>query len=465
MKVSTLVIAAAATLANAALAPIEIKGNAFYQKGNDTRFYIRGVDYQPGGSSELADPIADAKGCKRDVEYFKELGVNTIRVYSVDSSADHDECMKALDDAGIYLLLDVNTPHQSLNRADPDPSYNAAYLQNVFAIIDKFKDYDNTFGFFAANEVINSVDGANTTEAAPYVKAVVRDMKAYIKAQAKRKIPVGYSAADVQTSRFQQMQYFNCGDEDERIDMFGMNDYSWCGDSSFEKSGYKANVDQYTGYSIPMFFSEFGCNKGTQNGRPFTEIEALYSDKMSSVYSGGLVYEYSQEDSNYGLVELNGDSVKKLKDFDTLKKQFAKVQDPSGDGGASTSSNSTGSPCPSYDEKTWMVKEDDKVPPMPSEAMDYIKHGAGKGLGTAAPDTQAGATSFPPAGSGTANPDSLPSGSGSSSDSSSSGSSSGSSSSSGAAGAVKVPQVFSSTAIIPSVMLAAAFVFGVNTVF
>lgn len=40
---------------------------------------------------------------------MKELGVNTIRVYHVDDKAKHDGCMKALDDAGIYLLVDLDT--------------------------------------------------------------------------------------------------------------------------------------------------------------------------------------------------------------------------------------------------------------------------------------------------------------------------------------------------------------------
>lgn len=40
---------------------------------------------------------------------MKELGVNTIRVYHVDATAKHDGCMKALDDAGIYVLIDLDT--------------------------------------------------------------------------------------------------------------------------------------------------------------------------------------------------------------------------------------------------------------------------------------------------------------------------------------------------------------------
>lgn len=358
---------------------ITVKGNAFYN--GTERFYIRGVDYQPGGSSKAADPLADADGCARDLEYFQDLGINAIRVYTVDNSADHKKCMTMLQDAGIYVILDVNTPKNSINRADPAPSYNAAYLQSVFATIDAFKDYPNLLGFFAANEVINS---ENTTTTAPYVKAVVRDMKTYIKAQASRFIPVGYSAADVAMNRWEQMQYFNCGDDDmARIDMFGMNDYSWCGDSSFTQSGWSANVKQYSSYSVPMFLSEFGCNLVTP--RPFSEIKTLYSTQMSSVYSGGLVYEYSQEPSNYGLVEIDGDDITKLPDYANLKKAYAAATPPSGDGGALTSTKASTCPPKSDD---WEVDPNSKVPAMPKGAEVYIKNGAGKPLGLSAPSTQ-----------------------------------------------------------------------------
>ena len=111
------------------------------------------MDYQPGGSSKAEDPIANVQTCKRDVEKFKELGINVIRVYTVDNTKDHDECMSALADAGIYLALDVNSPKYSLNRDDPGPSYNDVYLQSIFATIDKFQGYDNTLLFFSGNEV------------------------------------------------------------------------------------------------------------------------------------------------------------------------------------------------------------------------------------------------------------------------------------------------------------------------
>ena len=169
--------------------PISVKGNAFFK--GDERFYIRGVDYQPGGSGDLADPIADTDGCKRDVEKFKSLGLNTIRVYSVDNSKDHDECMNALADAGIYLVLDVNTPKYSINRKEPKQSYNDVYLQYIFATVEMFAKYKNTLAFFSGNEVVNDDKSSST---APYVKAVTRDIRQYLRERDLRTVPVGYSA-------------------------------------------------------------------------------------------------------------------------------------------------------------------------------------------------------------------------------------------------------------------------------
>ena len=189
---------------------------AFWQGAN--RFYIRGIDYQPGGSSAGLDPLADSKVCLRDIAKFKQLGVNTIRVYMVDNSKKHDECMGALADAGIYVVIDANNPGYSLHRFVPGPSYNAQYLQSVFATIDEFARYDNTLAFFSGNEVIN--DNVTSTVSAKYVKAVTRDMRQYLSMRKLRKVPVGYSAADVAVNRMEQAQYFNCGADDERSDFF-----------------------------------------------------------------------------------------------------------------------------------------------------------------------------------------------------------------------------------------------------
>lgn len=96
-------------------------------------------------------------------------------------------------------------------------SYNDVYLQHVFATIDVFGKYTNTLGFFAANEVTNA---ANNTNAATFVKAVIRDMREYIGKHVDRPIPVGYSAADVAENRMEMAKYMNCGDAATRSDFY-----------------------------------------------------------------------------------------------------------------------------------------------------------------------------------------------------------------------------------------------------
>jgi hypothetical protein len=370
------------------LEPITATGNAFY-KGKE-RFYVRGIDYQPGGASANLDPLADPKVCLQDVEKFKKLGVNVIRVYSTDNSKDHDECMNALADAGIYVVLDANSPLYSINRNDPHGSYNTPYLQSVFATIDAFAKYSNTMAFFSGNEVIH--DALNTTLTAPYVKATDRDMRAYIKARNYRKMLVGYSAADVTTNRMQTAAYFNCGTDEERSDFFAFNDYSWCS-SDFKTSGWDKKVKDFEGYGLPLFLSEYGC---IDNTRDFGELEALMSSDMTHVYSGGLMYEYTMEPNNFGIVKVEGGDVgdrtdqtgkrEELPEFQAFADALKKFPAPTGDGGASTEKKT--SECPPRDDEHWDVDPKRALPTIPEGAKKFFEKGAGPGPGLKGPGSQ-----------------------------------------------------------------------------
>ena len=46
---------------------------------------------------------------------MKKLGANTIRVYHVDPNGDHSGCMSAFADAGIYLIVDLDTFNTAIN--------------------------------------------------------------------------------------------------------------------------------------------------------------------------------------------------------------------------------------------------------------------------------------------------------------------------------------------------------------
>jgi hypothetical protein len=120
--------------------------------------------------------------------------------------------MKLFADAGIYLLLDVATPHFSVNRKSPEYGVN---LYNAYkATVDAFAKYNNLFGFIAGNEVTN--DKTNT-QASAFVKGALRDIKVYIKGTKSRQIPVGYASNDDEFIRDAIKDYFNCGDQDAQV--------------------------------------------------------------------------------------------------------------------------------------------------------------------------------------------------------------------------------------------------------
>lgn len=366
----------------ASLPVVSASGNAFWADGK--RFYLRGIDYQPGGAAANEDPLADPSVCQRDIKNFKDLGINVIRVYAVDNSKNHDTCMNALADAGIYLVLDVNNPAYSINRLKPGPSYNTKYLQSIFATVEMFAKYDNTLAFFSGNEVINDEPG--TDKSAPYVKAVTRDMKNYINSRGLRKIPVGYSAADVSSNRMQTAMYMNCGSDDMRSDFFAFNDYSWC-NSDFKTSGWDQKVKNFTDYGLPIFLSEWGCIKNRP--RKFEELSALMSSQMSAVYSGGIMYEYSVEDNDFGIVTLKGDSVQKSDEYNLFKQALAKYPSPTGSGGAATTTHAA--KCPPSDA-SWNV-DPSLVPEIPQAAQKLMKAGAGTGPGLGGDGSQNAADS------------------------------------------------------------------------
>ena len=76
----------------------------------------------------------------------------------MDPRIDHDECMTMLAAAGIYLVLDVNSPlpNQHLHDLEPWTTYTPDYLQHVFEVIEVFSGYDNTLAFLAGNEVVHT---------------------------------------------------------------------------------------------------------------------------------------------------------------------------------------------------------------------------------------------------------------------------------------------------------------------
>lgn len=135
---SGLALLGAATTVQA-ISTISAYGNKFFYE-NGTQFFLKGVAYQLTES----DPLADGDQCARDASLMQDLGANSIRVYHVDPSSDHSACMASFSDAGIYLLVDLDTFDTYIL---PDsPWWNQTQYERYTAVMDEFQQYDNTLG-------------------------------------------------------------------------------------------------------------------------------------------------------------------------------------------------------------------------------------------------------------------------------------------------------------------------------
>ncbi len=332
--------------------------------------HVLGIAYQ----LTEADPLMDTEQCQRDASLMMTLGANAIRVYHVDPSGDHSGCMSAFAAAGIYLLVDLDTFNTAI---DPTNTYwNETQFNAYSKVMDAFATYDNTLGFFIGNEVIAL---ANQSNAAPYIKAATRDLKAYRNSKGYRDIPVGYSAADIAELRPMLQNYLACGtNTSETIDMFGLNAYEWCGNSDFQTSGY-ATLNTYAeGYNIPIFFSETGCN--TVQPRTFEDQSAIFGSSMDGIWSGAIIYEWIEETNNYGLISYGptvsatvvasgieagisrtGTPTPVVPDFTNLQSQWETLS-PTGVSSSAYSPSLTPPACPSSTAGGWLVNGNVALP-------------------------------------------------------------------------------------------------------
>ncbi|KAK7468547.1 1,3-beta-glucanosyltransferase [Stygiomarasmius scandens] len=368
-------LAASWSLGVQAISKVTRSGRYLYTDDGN-RFYIRGIAYQEQGQvdendpnnpflepSSFTDPLVDGNACSRDLSFLQQLNVNTIRVYSVDSTKNHDSCMKTFSDAGIYTIIDLALPlNGSIDRTSP--SWSTNLLDQYTNTINTFSKYDNVLAYNVGNEVVVQ----NGTAVAPYVKAAARDIKAYLKSQSSSAL-VGYAAIDGSPNwRDPLANFLSCdpsgqNNGDTAIDIYGLNNYEWCGDSNFQ-SAYAGTNGDYAGYNVVAYFSEFGCI--TQPPRLWTEVAALFSSQMTDIWSGGIAFSYFPARSaqgEFGMVTIDGNNVQTSDDFDRLKTQYGQVSPPN-----SPSSSSASSSFPACPTQNDTFAASTTLPPTPNEA-------------------------------------------------------------------------------------------------
>jgi hypothetical protein len=68
--------------------------------------------------------------------------------------------------------------------------------------------------------------------------------------------------------------YLACDSDANSLDIFGLNNYRWCGASTFDGS-YASLEQSFADYPIAAYFSEYGCV--TKPPRLWTEASKIFT--------------------------------------------------------------------------------------------------------------------------------------------------------------------------------------------
>jgi len=314
-----------------ALPSISQQGRYLYADG--ARISFKGVAYQEPGQvaaqtaqneanggfpepSSYTDPLSNQTQCEADLPNLKQLGVNAIRVYNINPHEDHSGCMKAFNNASIYVIADLALPlNGSINRAAP--SWDVGLLDAYIATIDSLRSYDNIAAFVIGNEVVT---GPSNTNAAPFVKAAARDVKSYL-ASVSSSILTMYASTDGDDDWRQPLaNYLACNNSATSVDIYGLNNYR-------PAASYPALTSDYANYPIPAVLSEFGSIDVLP--RNFSEVQQLFSSSETDVWSGGFAFEYFEDSQGYGLTSNATSPPTFNADGQALESQYAAVTLPS----------------------------------------------------------------------------------------------------------------------------------------
>eukprot|EP00980_Cylindrotheca_fusiformis_P007448 scaffold1537_cov108-Cylindrotheca_fusiformis.AAC.7 len=307
------------------LNPLEIKGYKFFDSETGEEVVIRGVDYYPRPNNGTLDHNSydyytneHRHMWQRDIEFFKELGINAIRLYAVDAERDHDEFMCAMQAANIYVIVALakDCPTCAITRDKSPDCYPPELKEQGQAVIKTFSKYPNTLAFSAGNEVNHFAPPNNPEWNGVCQKKFMRDMREFIgSCSTIRKVPVGLIVAD--SDRDKNVLYYNCqsdpDDEYENAEWFGLNSYVMCNadaETYEDALGLKLlqqNFERYN-YSIPVLMTEFGCLsdtfptvRGYEGQRTFMQAKWMLTQKdLRDTFAGSFAFEYSIEKANAG---------------------------------------------------------------------------------------------------------------------------------------------------------------------
>ena len=163
-----------------------------------------------------------------------------------------------------------------------------------------------------------------------------------------------------------------------------------------------------SGYDIPIFMSETGCNGPPP--RTFDDQSAILGPDMADTWSGAIIYEWIQETNDYGLISYGpsvaptatqggvvggftrtGTPTPISPDFDNLSSQWATLN-PSGVSLNGYSPTANPPACPSYTSGMWEVSGNVPLPTIDAKGTGYtsaLASGTAGGAATTTSDSSA----------------------------------------------------------------------------
>lgn len=312
---------------NSSFNPAIVKGKRFFDSGTGEYIPIKGIAYysRPNdGPLSITHSVDFFTETYRDlwevdIQNFVKLGINTLRIYGVDPSQNHDAFMCALQDAGIYVIFGLLADCEDCGiLAEEAPAcYPPSLKGRGQFIINTFSKYRNTLAFSAGNEVAwyAKEAGGDTSWNAPCQKQFIRDMRSYIKtcnavvnSILPRKVPIGVVVADFDGSL--NAKYYGCRTDPidllENVEWYGINSYRHCDPKAVsvdDLEGFKLLKDDFLTYGlpIPVVLAEFGCRErfptigDFEAQRTWLQVDALFNEDYQEAFAGGVVFEYSAE--------------------------------------------------------------------------------------------------------------------------------------------------------------------------
>ena len=238
-------------------------------------------------STTPQDALADGMICARDAPLLAKLGINTIVSIDFNTFSDHSACMRAFENAGIYVIAIFSLRIDLAYRVDQKVAFSVDYTlyDRFIKLVDGLSIHHNLIGFMMDLNDHRS----DWIARLPLSKALIRDVKEYIGRHGRRKFPVGAYGNNPGKSTLIP-DIMACGGSQIGADFFAFDlpldpaveGLLRCANSS---TAYEDLAKQYQDSSFPVLVT-YTCPANRSHS--FQEVQYIYSEAGAASFAGAI---------------------------------------------------------------------------------------------------------------------------------------------------------------------------------